>query len=224
MKRAFPLTLPYVLPLAETAERDGRAIGVRDSALFVFFYRFLARSNEDVNLDIEDLAIGVDRITVSLDKDKTDQNEDQTLVLMDRPGPALVPRIRRWLAHLAVHGITEGSLFRHLLKNGQPAIGFRATVDTERGDYLRPKVVRERLKHWFAKAELATDGCPVSSQGFRAGAATDLAEHNATAKQIAVAGRWKEDSTIPERVYLRPAKAAQHDVFSVIPTNTPDPA
>ncbi|MFJ4880178.1 tyrosine-type recombinase/integrase [Streptomyces sp. NPDC088745] len=219
-KQAFPITLPYTLALCTKAEQDGRPIGIRDAALFAFSYRFLARSDEDVNLDIEDLTILDDRIEVWLDKDKTHQNEDQTLLLLDRPDLALVPRMRRWLAHLAACGITSGPLFRHLMKNGQPATTFRVTVATKRGDYLRPQAVDERLKHWWHKAGLIGDGRPVSSQGFRAGGATDLAVHGAPAKTIRKAGRWDENSTIPETRYVRPAKDAQNDPFDVIPVQT----
>ncbi|MGW2988135.1 hypothetical protein [Streptomyces goshikiensis] len=37
---------------------------------------------------------------------------------------------------------------------------------------------------WFNAAGLTTDGCPVSSQGFHAGGATDLAEAEATTEEI----------------------------------------
>ncbi|MFJ2745353.1 tyrosine-type recombinase/integrase [Streptomyces sp. NPDC087440] len=216
-KRAFPLTIAYTRALCARAEQDGRPIGVRDAALFAFSYRFLARSDENVNLDIEDLTVLDDRIEVWLAKDKTHQNEDQNLVLMDRSDLRMVPRMRAWLAHLAACGVTGGPLFIHLMKNGLPASGFRESVATERGAYLRPKTVDERLKFWWARAGLVSDGRPVSSQGFRAGAATDLAEHGADGKTIAKAGRWNENSTIPDRVYVRPAKAANHDPFDVIP-------
>ncbi|MFG2986222.1 tyrosine-type recombinase/integrase [Streptomyces sp. NPDC048258] len=216
-KQAFPLTLPYLVPMMAKAEADGRPIGVRDAALLAFGYRFLARSSEEVDLDIEDLTILDDRILVWLAKDKTHQDEDQTITLHDRADLQLVARMRRWLAHLAAHGITTGPLFRQLHPGGRPATGFREKVATKRGDYLRGQTVNERVKLWFKAAGLVTDGRPVSSQGLRAGGATDLAEAEATDEEIQEAGRWKKGSPIPRAVYVRPVRAARRDPFARVP-------
>ncbi|MFJ6722225.1 tyrosine-type recombinase/integrase [Streptomyces sp. NPDC091259] len=216
-KQAFPITLPYLIPMMAKAEEDGRPIGIRDAAMFAFGYRFLARSSEEVDLDIEDLTILDDRIIVWLAKDKTHQDEDQTIVLHDRADLQLVARMRRWLAHLEVHGITTGPLFRQLHPGGRPATGFREKIATRRGDYLRGQTVNERVKLWFKAAGLVTDGRPVSSQGLRAGGATDLAEAEATDKEIQEAGRWKEGSPIPRAIYVRPVQAGKKDPFAKVP-------
>ncbi|WP_141753955.1 tyrosine-type recombinase/integrase [Streptomyces subrutilus] len=216
-KQAFPITLPYLIPMMAKAEKDGRPIGIRDAAMLAFGYRFLARSSEQVDLDIEDLTILDDRIVVWLAKDKTHQDEDQTIILHDREDLQLVARMRRWLAHLATHQITTGPLFRHLHPGGRPATGFRTDIATKRGDYLRAQTVNDRVKLWFRAAGLVTDGRPVSSQGLRAGGATDLAEAEATDEEIQDAGRWKKGSPIPRAVYVRPAQAARKDPFSKVP-------
>ncbi len=217
-KQAFPITLPYLIPMMEKAEATGRPLGWRDAAMLAFGYRFLARRSEEVDLDIEDLVVMDDRIVVWLLKDKTHQTEDQTLTLHDRPDLRMVPRMRRWLAHLAAQGITTGPLFRHLLKNGTVASSeTRAKKASKRGDYLRGHTVNERVKHWFAAAELSTDGRPVSAQGLRAGGATDLGESDATEEELEEAGRWAKGSPIPRKVYVRPAQKARHDPFAKVP-------
>ncbi|GAA0914234.1 hypothetical protein [Streptomyces thermoalcalitolerans] len=71
VRQAFPLTLPYVVPMMEKAEADGRPIGIRDAAMFAFGYLFLGRSIEDVDLIIEDLTVMDDRVVVWLAEDKT---------------------------------------------------------------------------------------------------------------------------------------------------------
>ncbi|MET9110808.1 hypothetical protein [Streptomyces zhihengii] len=148
----------------------------------------------------------------TLAEDKTHKGEAQEITLHEHPDLQLVPRLRRWLAS---HGITTGPLFRHVLKSGVPASAeTRAKKAPVRGRYLRPATVDERVKLWFAKAGLVTDGRPVSSHGLRAGAATDLAEAEASASDIRAAGRWAEGSTIPERVYVRPVKDASKDPFA----------
>ncbi|MEV7383854.1 tyrosine-type recombinase/integrase [Streptomyces lydicus] len=217
-KQAFPITLPYLIPMMVAAEADNRPIGWRDAAMFALGYRFLARRIEDADLDIEDLTVLDDRIVVWLLKDKTHQEEEQTLILHDRPDLHLVARMRRWLAHLSDQGVTSGPLFRHLLKNGAVATTeTRQKTATVRGNYLRGHTVNERVQFWFKKAGLATDGRPVSAQGLRAGGATDLAEHGATDEELEEAGRWAKGSPIPRRVYVRPAQQKNHDPFAKVP-------
>jgi hypothetical protein len=46
----------------------------------------------------------------------------------------------------------------------------------------------------------------ITSHGLRVGAATDLAEAGVSGRRLARAGRWRENSTVPERVYVRPLR------------------
>ncbi|MFB7576366.1 tyrosine-type recombinase/integrase [Streptomyces sp. NPDC056165] len=222
VRQAFPLTLPYIVPIMEKAEADDRPIGIRDAAMFAFGYRFLGRSIEDVDAMIEDLTVLDDRINVWLAEDKTHKNEDQTIVLKDRADIQLVRRMRRWLDYLAGHGITSGPVFRHLLKNGVPASEeTRAKTATKRGVHLRGHAVNERVKFWFAAAGLVGDGRPITSHGLRAGGATDLAEAGATDQELEDAGRWAKGSPIPRKVYVRPAQAGKKDPFDKVPVHNP---
>ncbi|GGR52292.1 tyrosine-type recombinase/integrase [Streptomyces griseomycini] len=222
-RQAFPLTLSYVVPMMEKAEADGRPIGIRDAAMFAFGYMFLGRSIEDVNLEIEDVKVLDDRVLVWLAEDKTHKDEEQTIPLKDRPEDVqLVRRMRRWLDYLASMGVTTGPVFRHLLKNGMPATEeTRAKTATKRGLHLRGHVVNERVKHWFAKAGLVGDGRPITSHGLRAGAATDLAANDATDEDLERAGRWAKGSSIPRKVYVRPAQDAKKNPFDKVPVHDP---
>lgn len=80
------------------------------------------------------------------------------------------------------------------------------------------------MKYWFDAAGLVTDGRHVSSQGLRAGAATDLAENGATDEELERAGRWRPGSRIPRTVYVRPAQAERKDPFVRVPVHTPEAA
>ncbi|MFG2882394.1 tyrosine-type recombinase/integrase [Streptomyces sp. NPDC048297] len=220
-RRAFPITLPYLVPMMEKAEADGRPIGRRDSAMLAFGYRFLGRSVEDANLEIEDLTFTNGGILVWLPEDKT-HDEEQNLVLMDRPDIQLVPRLTRWLDCMAGQGITSGPVFRHVLKNGLVATAeTRNKTATSRGLHLRGQTVNERVKHWFHAAGLVTDGRHVSSQGVRAGAATELAQNDATDEELERAGRWRAGSRVSREVYVRPARAERNDPFARIPVHNP---
>ncbi|MFG2141871.1 hypothetical protein [Streptomyces sp. NPDC048650] len=218
IKQAFPITLPYLIPMMETAEADGRPIGWRDAALFAFGYRFLGRRIEDADVDIEDLTILDDRIKVWVVKDKTHQDEEQEIILHDRPDLRLVARVRRWISYLASQGVTKGPLLRHLLKDGTVAsLETRQKTATVRGVYLRGHTVNERVQLWFARAGLVSDGRPVSSQGLRAGGATDLAENDATDEELEEAGRWAKGSPVPRKVYARAARQGKRDPFAKVP-------
>ncbi|MFF9901264.1 tyrosine-type recombinase/integrase [Streptomyces longispororuber] len=222
VRRAFPIRLPYLVPMMEKAEADGRPIGWRDAAMFAFGYRFLGRSVEDANLEIEDLTFINGGLRVWLPEDKT-HDEEQNLVLMDRPDLQLVPRLTRWLDYMAEQGITSGPVFRHVLKNGTVAgPETRAKIATEdRGLHLRGQTINERVKYWFSAAGLVTDGRHVSSQGIRAGAATDLAQNEATDEELERAGRWRPGSRVPRTVYVRPAQAERNDPFVRVPVHAP---
>lgn len=217
VRRAFPITLPYIIPMMEKAEQGGRPSGWRDAALFAFGYRFLGRSVEDANLEIEDLTFTTGGILVWLPEDKT-HDEEQNLVLKDRPDIQLVPRLTRWLDYMADQGITSGPVFRQVLKSGKVATAeTRAKTATVRGLHLRGQTVNDRVQHWFAAAGLVPDGRHVSSQGIRAGAATDLAQAGATDDELERAGRWRPGSRVPRTVYVRPAQAERKDPFARIP-------
>ncbi|MFF8399852.1 tyrosine-type recombinase/integrase [Streptomyces sp. NPDC016172] len=223
-KEAFPITLSYLVPMMKKAEADDRPIGWRDSAMFAFGYRFLGRSIEDVDLDLEDVKILDDRVLVWLAEDKTHKDQDQTIPLLDRPDLDLVFRMRRWVNYLAEQGITTGPLFREVLRSGKVATPeTRARKGaTKRGVYLRPQTVNERVKLWFAAAGLKSDGRPVSSHGLRAGGATDLGVSGATDEELWEAGRWKKGSPIPRERYVRPAKDANRDLFEKVPVYDPE--
>ncbi|MER7720722.1 tyrosine-type recombinase/integrase [Streptomyces flaveolus] len=225
-KEAFPITLPYLVPMMEKAEAADRPIGWRDSAMFAFGYRFLGRSIEDVDLDLEDLTITDDRVFVWLAEDKTHKGEEQTITLHDREDLRLVFRLRRYVDWLAEQGITTGPVWREILRSGKVATPeTRATKGggaSKRGIYLRPQTVNDRVKYWFAAAGLKSDGRPVSSHGLRAGGATDLGMAGATDEELEEAGRWKKGSRIPRERYVRPTKNAARDLFKKVPVHDPN--
>jgi hypothetical protein len=190
--------------------------------VIAFGYLFLGRSIEDADAEIEDLTILDDRVIVWVAEDKTHKDEDQTVTLKDRPAIQVVRRLRRWLEYLAEWDITTGPLFWQILKNGQPATAeYRAKVATKRGLHLRGHVVNERVKHWFNAAGLVGDGRPISSQGLRAGGATDLAANGTSEQEIQEAGRWAKGSPIPGKVYVRPVKDAEKSPFDKVPVHDP---
>ncbi|WP_327579965.1 hypothetical protein [Streptomyces sp. NBC_00145] len=108
---------------------------------------------------------------------------------------------------LASQGMTTGPVFGEVLRSGRVALPeTRAKKATTRGDHLWPQTVNQIVKHWFAAARLTTDGRPASSQGLRAGAATDLGENGVTDEEFQEAGRWVKGSAMTRRVCMRPGE------------------
>jgi hypothetical protein len=85
-------------------------------------------------------------------------------------------------------------------------------ADTAR---LSPTAISERVKVLAANAGVRKPAA-ITSQGMRAGAATDLATAGVTGNRLARAGRWREDSTVPERVYVRPLHDRTEDPFRTV--------
>jgi integrase len=212
VRRAFPLQLPHVVAMAGACD-ETTAAGMRDAALLVLSYRFLARRIEAADLLIEDLTVGERTLTVYLPKDKTHQDEDQEKILHDHPDLLLIPRVRAWIAHLRTLGVTSGPLFRALTKAG--ALTGRQHA-TKRGDHLQGRAVNEIVQRRFKQAKLDSGGQPVTAHGLRAGAATDLAENDVRGRDLNAAGRWDENSRIPETVYVRPALDRSNDPFAKV--------
>jgi integrase len=212
-RQAFPLTLSFVLAMIDKCD-ESTPIGRRDAAMLAFGYRFLARRTEPADILIEDVGLSEGLVTIYVPKDKTHQDEDQNIYLRDRADLQLVKRLRAWLDDLARLGVTAGPLFRHLSKSGKLGTRSHAKV---RGDFLTGRAVDAVVKKRFAQAGLETDGRPVTAQGLRAGGATDLAKAGVSGKELNQAGRWRDDSTVPERVYVRPVRAKGADAFKGVP-------
>jgi len=207
--RAFPLQLAHIAAMIGTCDTATPA-GIRDAALLPFQYRYLARRIEVADVMIEDLTITDTAITVYIPQDKTHQDEEQEQVLHDHPDLQLIARLRAWLGWLAAQGVTTGPVFRALTKTGKLASRHHAT---QRGDALSGRAINEIVKKRFAATGLSSDGKPVRSHGVRAGASTDLGENGIRGRDLAAAGRWAEDSRIPETVYVRPARTRSFDPF-----------
>jgi site-specific recombinase XerD len=213
-RQAPPLQLPDVLAMLETIDED-TATGKRDAALLVTMYLMLGRRSEPAALDIEYIDILDHQVVLDLHADKTHQDGQglDPIRLHDRPDLRPVARMRAWLRWLRAQGITAGPLFRQLSTGDKLTARARSTGPQAR---LSGAAIGERIKVLAATAGIQKPAA-ITSHGVRAGAATDLAAAGVTGKRLARAGRWREDSTIPERVYVRPLHDQTEDPFAAIP-------
>jgi hypothetical protein len=209
-QQAPPLQLPDVLAMLEAMDED-TATGKRDAALLVTMYLMLGRRSEPAALDIEYVDVLDHQVVLDLHADKTHQDGQglDPIRLRDRPDLRPVARMRAWLRWLRSQGITAGPLFRQLSTGDKLTARARSTGPEAR---LSGAAIGERVKALAAAAGIRRPAA-ITSQGVRAGAATDLAAAGVTGKRLARAGRWREDSTIPERVYVRPLHDQAEDPF-----------
>lgn len=209
-RQAPPLQLPDVLAMLAAVDED-TATGKRDAALLVVMYLMLGRRSEPAALDIEYIEVLDHQVVLDLDADKTHQDGQglDPIRLRDRPDLRPVARVRAWLRWLKSQGITTGPLFRQLSTGDQLTARARSTSPQAR---LSPAAIGERIKVLAAAAGIEKPTA-ITSQGVRAGAATDLAQAGVTGKRLARAGRWRENSTVPERVYVRPLHDQGEDPF-----------
>ena len=212
-REAPPLQLPDVLAtLAEVDETT--PTGMRDAALLVTMYLMLGRRSEPAAVDIEYTTVSDHQVVLDLAADKTHPDGDglDLVRLRDRPDLQPVRRMRAWLSWLKQQGVTSGPVFRQLSTCHKLTVRSRGDGPEAR---LSAAAIGDRVQVLTANAGI-TKPTPVTSQGIRAGGATDLAEAGVRGRRLARAGRWRDDSPIPERVYVRPIEKVGDDPFASV--------
>lgn len=98
--------------------RDGLP-GVRDRALLLLGFAGAFRRSELVALEVEDLTLSAEGITVSIRRSKTDQTgEGETVAIPYGVNVATCP-VRAYLAWLTAAGISTGAIFRAVDRYGR---------------------------------------------------------------------------------------------------------
>ncbi len=158
---------------ASLAADEGTALGLRDAALLRLGSDGLLRISELVAVQVDDLGPREDGSGVlALPRSKTDQEGDGSTLYVCRETMAAVA------AWLKVSGITAGSLFRRVLRNG---VGGDAPLS---GSAVRAIIQRR------ARAAGATGR--VSGHSLRVGSAQSLVAAGASTAELMQAGRWTD--------------------------------
>jgi integrase len=172
-------------PLGELAvERVLATIGdslidQRDLALLLVARDMLARRSEVVALQAADVQFGDDgTATVLVRRSMTDATGEGAVLWLS---PRTVMALRAWLA---AAGITEGLVFRAVLKGGRV------------GGAIEPGEVVRVFKKLAERAGI--DPASISGHSARVGMAQDLVGHGAELAAVMQAGRWKSP-TMPAR-------------------------
>lgn len=96
---------------------DGSVAGIRDRALILVGWALFLRRSELVALERRDVSFQKDRAIVRVRRSKTDQESTGAMLAIPRlNGPACpVTALNHWLS---LSGITDGPIFRRVLKGG----------------------------------------------------------------------------------------------------------
>ncbi len=166
-------------------EADKSVAGLRDASLIRIMSDCLLRVSEGVAVDIED--INIDKNTLTVRSSKTDQTgEGRTLFV----GDVTLDLVRRYQES---GNLTEDALFRRMVK----------------GDRLSVHRLTDRSARQIIKDRARAVGLTgfISGHSLRVGAAESLAQGGATLVELQVAGRWA-DPKMPAH-YARNEIAAQ---------------
>ncbi|UQI49741.1 tyrosine-type recombinase/integrase (plasmid) [Streptomyces sp. HU2014] len=216
-KQSPPIRLPQVIAMIDTCDAR-HPIGIRDAALLSCGYGILARRVELADLLIEDITLTENAVLVYIAISKTDQDaEGVTVTIPDRPDLQPVRHMRAWLEMLRALGITRGAVFRALTVAG--TLQSRTTA-TLRAEHLSGDAINEIVKR-RAKTACLPDAAKLTAHGLRAGPTTDLAKAGVRGKRLNRAGRWADDSRIPETVYVRLAEEEEGAALSRVPLHRP---
>lgn len=217
-KQSPPIRLPHLMAMLATCD-ENHPLGVRDAALLSCGYGALTRRIELADLEIEDVTVTDTHVIVYFPISKTDQDaEGATVRIPDRPDLRPVERMRAWLALLHSYGIRRGALFRALTRAG--TLQSRVTA-SERGDFLTGEAINQVVKRRAIRAGIP-EAEKVTAHGLRAGPTTDLAKAGVRGKRLNRAGRWVDESRIPETVYVRLAEDEEGDALAEIPVYRPE--
>ncbi|MEW9521820.1 tyrosine-type recombinase/integrase [Streptomyces tubercidicus] len=212
-KQSPPIRLPHLMAMLGTCAAR-HPLGIRDAALLSCGYGALTRRIELADLEIEDITVTDTHVIVYFPMSKTDQEaEGATVRIPDRPDLRPVAHMRAWLEVLRSRGVTRGALFRALTSAG--TLQSRA-VATTRGEHLTGEAVNGIVKRRAIMAGIP-EADKVTAHGLRAGPTTDLAKAGVRGKRLNRAGRWVDESRIPETVYVRLAEDEEGDALAEIP-------
>ncbi len=206
-KQARALKRDDIARIVESLD-DTTLAGARSAAMILLGWSCALRVGELVNLQVEDIALAGDRLTVQIVGGKARNRDavDEVTASCD-PAGLLCPidAVRNWIE---LAGIESGPIFRGLTKHHtirQTAISARAF-----GDIIRNA----------AKAAGVTAWVDVSPHSLRRGWATEAANHGVPANVIKTHGRWSNTATAEKYIDSTGSPDRLAAVRSVI-TGTP---
>jgi integrase len=197
-RRASALThsdLSAIIPTLGRSTKD-----LRDAAILLVGFASAFRRSELAAMDCQHIEIGERGAVVQIPRSKTDQEgRGRTILIPRTPGPLCpVAALQRWLVKSA---ITEGPVFRPLMKNGMP-----------REERISPGAIASVVKQRISG--MGRDPSCYSGHSLRAGFATEAARLGVSKWKIKAQTGHLSDSTL-ER-YIREGELHSTDAPNVL--------
>lgn len=196
VRKAPPVLIDALRAMAETCDPDTPA-GTRDRSLLLLGFNGMCRRSELSGLDIADVhAAGDEGASLYIRYSKTDRDAKGTRVSIpfgQHAKTCAVRTTRAWIALLAEHGLTSGPLYRPVDRHGR--IGGEPQTAGRLAQRLTGASVSDVVRRHARLARLE-DASTYSGHSLRSGGATSAYMAGAPVAQIAIHGRWRENSPV----------------------------
>jgi integrase len=178
IRRKAAITIDELLVVADVLLADGTVRSTRNRAVLLLGFACGFRRSDLAGLDLADVAVASDRVTIDLARSKTDQEGRGRQLVIPRANRAGLCAVRALAAWIEERGRWAGPLF----------------CQVDRAD----KVVRERMRGyevWYAlktsAARAGLDGSKFGAHSLRAGFVTASADAGADVFDIMSVTRHK---------------------------------
>lgn len=178
-----------VLSMTSGLDPEGNAVDARDLALILIGYAAALRRSDLARLDLADLTVDDNGLSVRVRRSKTDQEGDGTIVGIAADDDGLCPAAEAWViwrAHLARVGVTRGAAWRPIHRS-------RQDVATIRPARLTGRSINEIIVRRAAQVGLEGD---YGSHSLRRGLATEAIANGVPEHAVMRHGRWRSASTM----------------------------
>lgn len=203
VKKAPPITEPMFRAMVATCDLR-HPIGIRDRAALVLARGALNRRIELADLQMVDVDVDDDFVSLNIQFSKTDQDGDgETTDLPAEPDDLLVCPVdaaRTWFRMLHRLGVRDGAYLRALTSAG--TLQNRATA-ISRGDHVSGDAINDWVRGRAHKAGIE-NWQEITAHGLRRGGAQQIADAGGDPTHQ---GRWKAGSAVVKREYLDRAQS-----------------
>ena len=203
VKKAPPITDAMFRAMVATCDQK-HPIGIRDRAALVLGRGALNRRIELADLQMADVDVDDDFVSLHIQFSKTDQDGDgETTDIPAAPTDLLICPVdaaRAWFRMLHRLGVRDGAYLRALTSAG--TLQNRSTATT-RGDHVSGDAVNDWVRGRAYKAGLP-NWQEITAHGLRRGGAQEIADAGGDPTKQ---GRWTAGSTVVKKEYLDRAQS-----------------
>lgn len=196
VRKAPPILIAALRAMVATCDLETPA-GVRDRSLLLLGFNGMCRRSELSKLDIGDVrAAGDEGVSLYIKYSKTDRDAEGAKVSIPygQHAPTCAVRATRdWIALLADHSVTSGALYRPVDRHGR--IGDEPDAAGHLAQRLTGTSISEIVRRRARLAKI-DDASTYTGHSLRSGGATSAYMAGAPVAQIAIHGRWRENSPV----------------------------